>query len=98
MNTQHDLTGLVDHLLNISDKLPNRGFIACLKLARLAPKPNKSISVYRLMELFGVSHSTYVSHLLTMLRKHDLIDYLRGSRSDPGYQFFRVGPRPQNTK
>jgi hypothetical protein len=98
MNTRHDLTGLVDHLLSISDKLPNRAFIACLKLARLGPKPNERISVYRLIELFGVSHSTYVSQLLTMLRKHDLIDYLRGSRSDPGYQFFRVGPRPLNTK
>ncbi len=92
------MTELVAYLLSIHDRLPNRAFIACLPLAQLAPKPTERISTERLKEVLGVSHGSYVSNLLKELRKHDLVDYEAGDCAEPGYLFFRVGPRSLQTK
>jgi hypothetical protein len=92
------MEGLVAHLLSIRGRLPNRAFIACLALAQLNPKPTERISPQSLMEAFGCSNQPYVSHLLKELLKHDLVEYEAGVCRDPGYLFFRVGPRPLSTK
>jgi hypothetical protein len=92
------MEGLVRHLLSIRGRLPNRAFIACLALAQLNPKPTERISPQALMEAFGCSNQPYVSHLLKELLKHDLVEYEAGVCRDPGYRFFRVGPRPLSTK
>jgi hypothetical protein len=92
------VTELVAHLLSIRGRLPNRAFIACLALAQLNPKPTERISPQALMEAFGCSGQSYVSNLLKQLRKHNLVEYEAGTVGDPGYRFFRVGPRSLQTK
>lgn len=92
------MDGLVRHLLSIRGRLPNRAFIACLALAQLRPTPTERISPQALMDALGCSNQPYVSHLLKELLKHDLVEYEAGVCRDPGYRFFRVGPRPLNNK
>jgi hypothetical protein len=95
------MEGLVRHLLSIRGRLPNCAFIACLALAQLNPKPTERISPQALMEAWrdlGCSNQPYVSYLLKELRKHDLVEYEAGTVGDPGYLFWRVGPRPLSTK
>ena len=83
---------LVAHLLAHRQRIPNRAIIACLALAQLAPKPTERFTAERLMEVLEAGHQSYVSQLLKMLQKHDLIDYEVGGPYHPGYLFFRVGP------
>ncbi len=92
------MTELVAHLLANRHRIPNRAIIHCLALARLAPKPTQRISAERLMEELQISHQAYLSKELTQLRRHDLVEYEAGDRFEPGYLFFRVGPRSLQTK
>ena len=87
------MTELVAYLLSIHDRLPNRAFIACLALAQLAPKPTERFTAERLMDALEISHQSYLSKLLGELHRFDLVEYERGDRAEPGYLFFRVGPR-----
>ncbi len=84
---------LVAHLLAHRQRIPNRAIIACLALAQLAPKPTERVTAKRLMDALKISDQPYLSHLLIELKRHDLVEYERGHRAEPGYLFFRVGPR-----
>jgi DNA-binding IscR family transcriptional regulator len=84
---------LVAHLLAHRQRIPNRAIIACLALAQLAPKPTERFTAERLIDALEISEQSYLSKLLGELQRHDLVEYERGDRAEPGYLFFRVGPR-----
>ena len=85
---------LVAHLLSLRHQVPNREIIACLALAQLRPTPRQRIHPNVLMKALNASHRSYLSHLLTALARHDLVEYEAGTNGDPGYLFWRVGPKP----
>lgn len=84
---------LVAHLLSIRHRLPNRELVACLALAQLKPTPRQRLRPQVLMDALNISHQSYLSKILTALARHDLVEYEAGSIGDPGYLFWRVGPR-----
>jgi hypothetical protein len=89
---------LVAYLLANRQRIPNRTIIAFLVLAQLAPKPTERISAERLIEALEISNHSYLSKLLGEMLRFDLVDYEAGDRAEPGYRFFRVGPRSLQTK
>jgi DNA-binding IscR family transcriptional regulator len=84
---------LVTHLLSIRHRLPNRELVACLALAQLKPTPRQRLHPQALMDALNISHQSYLSKILTALARHDLVEYEAGTVGDPGYLFWRVGPR-----
>lgn len=86
------MRSLVAHLLANRQRIPNRTIIACLALARLAPKPTERISAKRLMEALEISHQSYLSKLLGEMLRFGLVQYEAGDQAEPGYLFLRVGP------
>jgi DNA-binding IscR family transcriptional regulator len=84
---------IVAHLLAHRQQIPNRTIVACLALAHLAPKPTERFSAERLMEVLEISNQPYLSKLLGELLRFDLVEYEAGDRAEPGYLFFRVGPK-----
>jgi len=84
---------LVTHLLSIRHRLPNRELVACLALAQLKPTPCQRLHPQALMDALNISHQSYLSKILTALARHDLVEYEAGTAGDPGYLFWRVGPR-----
>jgi hypothetical protein len=84
---------LVRHLLARKHEIPNRVIIACLAIAQLGPKPSERVATETLMQVLGVSYQPYASKLLSELKRYDLVEYEAGNCAEPGYRFFRVGPR-----
>lgn len=84
---------LVTHLLTRRHEIPNREIIACLAIAMLRPPLGQRLHPQVLMEALQISNQTYLSHLLRALVRHDLVEYEAGTAGDPGYLFWRVGPR-----
>lgn len=90
MNTD----ALVAHLLSLRHQIPNREIIACLAIAQLRPTPRQRIHPNVLMKALNISQQTYLSKIITALARHGLVEYEAGTIGDPGYLFWRVGPRP----
>jgi DNA-binding IscR family transcriptional regulator len=84
---------LVTHLLSIRHRLPNRAFVACLAIAQLKPTPRRRLHPQVLMDALRIASQPYLSKLIGELVKADLVEYEAGTCGDPGYLFWRVGPR-----
>ena len=77
-------------LMNMRDRLPNRVIIDCLSLS-LFQTPF-SISPDRLMAELGACNKAHVRTILRRLKKHNLVEYEHGIKSNPDYKFTRIGP------
>jgi len=84
---------LVAYLLDNQHRLSNSAIIDTLNIARLHPDPFTKITSDILVRQLQCATANGMSMKLSQLKKFDLIDYERGDRHDPGYVFFRVGPK-----
>jgi hypothetical protein len=85
-------TALVTWLRVNRTRMKSRHFWSCLALARLNPKPTRRFTADELMGVLQCRKRSYVSHVLSELRRVGLVDYEAGTPGDPGYLFWRVGP------
>lgn len=83
---------LIDYLLGHRQWIPNGVIIDCLALARLNPSPEQRITTAELMETMEAASQPVLSHRLTRLKDHGLLDYESGRNGAPGYRILRVGP------
>lgn len=84
---------LVDYALSVRHKLENRTFVAFIALCRFDPYPHERVPWEKVGQLFNASSRSYVSQVLRAMKGADIVDYEGGVPSDPGYLFFRIGPK-----
>lgn len=84
---------LVAYLLDNQHRLSNSAIIDTLNIARLQPSQFNRITAEVLVRQLQCGTANGMCMKLSRLKALDLIDYERGDRWEPGYAFFRVGPR-----